>query len=302
VRVLGESGVSLADIKHRATLDAFLGPTNPQEIEALLALTAENDGMKGSGRYGDVWRLPLGHVARASVGVRLALLGDRRKGVGLRADGLPDIDWRLIEGGEVTIEIRADPFNPNSEVVLILRRVVAPFHIARYPVTVIQFQAFLQNCQWNDKLKLARGFPVDLYNYQSPRHWARYGNYPADSVNWYHAAAFCHWLSARLGFLVRLPTEAEWQFAATGGESVRGWPWGSQPGSAPGTLAGKYHRKRSQPLLCSRPLSAGSFEYGGPRYGGNSLGMVPKRVQRSRRCRVSNELARSTGTARRILG
>lgn len=40
---------------------------------------------------------------RAAIGDRLALLpdGDRRPGVELRADGVPDIVWHAIPGGEV---------------------------------------------------------------------------------------------------------------------------------------------------------------------------------------------------------
>jgi hypothetical protein len=38
--------------------------------------------------------------------------------------------------------------------------------------------------------------------------------------------AFFHWLEARLGGGIRLPTEFEWQLAATRGESGRVYPWG----------------------------------------------------------------------------
>jgi formylglycine-generating enzyme required for sulfatase activity len=46
------------------------------------------------------------------------------------------------------------------------------------------------------------------------------------SVSWYEAAAYCAWLSERLGRAVRLPTEAEWERAARG-TSGRKYPWGS---------------------------------------------------------------------------
>jgi formylglycine-generating enzyme required for sulfatase activity len=47
--------------------------------------------------------------------------------------------------------------------------------------------------------------------------------------------AFCHWLSARFGYEIRLPTEYEWQQAATGGDSTRTYPWGLDwsPGEEP---------------------------------------------------------------------
>jgi formylglycine-generating enzyme required for sulfatase activity/energy-coupling factor transporter ATP-binding protein EcfA2 len=224
---IGRSGVSLADVESPGVVRAFLGPTDPEQLAALPALGAERDAEAGSGRYGEDWRLPLGHEARASLGVRLAILGDRRRGVGLRAGGLPDIDWCRIEGGEGTIEIRANPDDARSEVVDTLTRSVGPFSIARYPVTVAQFQAFLADCHREGAWRLPPGFPVDLpADYPPPKHRARYGNQPADTLNWWDAMAFCHWLGARLGYEVRLPMEPEWQRAATGGDPARIYPWG----------------------------------------------------------------------------
>jgi len=49
---------------------------------------------------------------------------------------------------------------------------------------------------------------------------------PMNCVNWYEAYAFCIWDG---GFL---PSEAEWEYAAAGGNAQREYPWGSAP---PGT-------------------------------------------------------------------
>ncbi len=52
-------------------------------------------------------------------------------------------------------------------------------------------------------------------------------DHPACNLNWHHAVAFCEWLAAESGVPVRLPTDAEWQWAASGREG-RAYPWGDR--------------------------------------------------------------------------
>lgn len=219
------SGVSLDDVDHPETVRSFLGPTDPKELETLLGLRAGDTPTEGGGRYGDAWHPPLRHEARASAGVRLALLGDNRPGVGLREDGMPDIELIPIKAGKVTVEIRENPDDSRSAVVERIIREVGPFRIARYPITITQFQAFVQDCCRQGQWQLP-GFPVTFpEDYAAPRHLARHSNHPADMVSWWDAVAFCHWLSKDLAF--RLPTEFEWQLAATSGDSAYIYPWGA---------------------------------------------------------------------------
>jgi formylglycine-generating enzyme required for sulfatase activity len=238
VREIARSGVRLDDLEDAPRLRAFLGPTNRDELEALPFCTRD-----GAGEYGEHWRLPLSHQARASVGDRLALLGDRRPGVGLRPDGLPDIEWcgvapsRGRETEQVTIQLRSNPDDADSKIEKTVSGAVSAFRIARYPVTVAQFQAFLDDCYREGRWHLPDSLPFTLgEEYPPPKPRARHANRPVDNVNWYDAVVFCAWLTQRLvegeelpdGQGIRLPTEFEWQLAATGGNSKRSYPWGEE--------------------------------------------------------------------------
>ena len=130
---------------------------------------------------------------------------------------LPDIDW---------VEIPTGAFRYQGGQSIELPR----FFIARYPVTNIQYQCFIDaggydDARWWQALKKMPG-PAES-SWPQP-------NRPRTDVSWYEATAFCRWLSAQLGDdEIRLSSEQDWERAAAGPDG-REFPWGSryQPGMA----------------------------------------------------------------------
>ena len=116
VRAIGKSGVSLANVKDRATVAAFSGQPTRRRSKRCLPSRPKRIAARGSGPTATlgVCRLATRRGRARACGWHCSATAAR--GVGLRADGLPDIDWRGIDGGNVTIEVRANPNDPNSEV------------------------------------------------------------------------------------------------------------------------------------------------------------------------------------------
>ncbi|HEU4323355.1 MAG TPA: SUMF1/EgtB/PvdO family nonheme iron enzyme [Roseiflexaceae bacterium] len=116
---------------------------------------------------------------------------------------------------------------------------VPAFWIARLPVTVAQFALFVadgyhDDSHWTPNGLLWRAEHAASKSWGEPQH--RGANQPVVYVNWYEATAYCRWLSARLapalpeGYTLRLPTEAEWEAAASydGTLQRRDHPWGKE--------------------------------------------------------------------------
>jgi sulfatase modifying factor 1 len=52
---------------------------------------------------------------------------------------------------------------------------------------------------------------------------------PVVAPSWFDAVSYCEWLSVMTQRRFRLPTEAEWEYAARGGLEQKQFPWGDAP-------------------------------------------------------------------------
>lgn len=121
--------------------------------------------------------------------------------------------------------------------------------VQRWPVTVREFQDFLEDPggyqadQWWDEAGLAwRGARPG----PGPKGWEQNSgvkNRPVSGVCWWEARAYCRWYNSVVvrsdtyglpeGYVVQLPTEAQWEYAAhPGPEAYAGqgalYPWGPE--------------------------------------------------------------------------
>jgi formylglycine-generating enzyme required for sulfatase activity len=132
------------------------------------------------------------------------------------------------------------------------RVAVDGFALAKYPTTNAMFARFIEDGGYRNP-EWWRDAPEDFWRddgtikdwlgdvRSQPRFWDEErlngSNQPVVGVSWYEAAAYCRWLTATLddGCVYRLPTEAEWAYAARGpvpstveGTEERRYAWGDE--------------------------------------------------------------------------
>ena len=117
----------------------------------------------------------------------------------------PPVKWKnslgmtlvRLPGGTFRMGSRSETDAPVHDVTL------SPFWIGQFEVINAEFDPF-----WKRER-----FPEALAN-----------NQPAVRVSWANARKYCDWLSKKEGRRYRLPTEAEWEYAARGGLEQMEYP------------------------------------------------------------------------------
>jgi formylglycine-generating enzyme required for sulfatase activity len=101
-------------------------------------------------------------------------------------------------------------------------REVASFWMGRHEVTVEEFARYVNKAGISN---FASCLDLSLKNGHYFPRWFR-AHRPVSGVSFTDAQNYCDWLSKQTGRPVRLPTEAEWEYAARGGIERARFPWG----------------------------------------------------------------------------
>jgi len=118
------------------------------------------------------------------------------------------IDMVFVQGGTFTMGCTPEQGNDCLDSEKPAHRVtVSDFYIAKYEVT--------------------QGLWEDVMGY-NPSYFRGHDNLPVEQVSWDEIREFIKKLNAKTGRKYRLPTEAEWEYAARGGNKSKGYKY---PGS-----------------------------------------------------------------------
>lgn len=258
----------------------------PSDEDVNYAYTARNKQVSISGFWMDATEITNNEYrqftnwVRDSIGAKL--MGFVKQG----SDGNEYIDWTKAKtikwGDKATIEkIEAIIVTPENRIFgkkeLDANKIVYQSEVFNYKAAAqnrdatVPRSAFIVKQQipvYPDSLCWIRDFS---YSYNEPMakkyfNHPAYGNYPVVGVNWKQATAFCEWRTHYLNSFLeskkrtaesdfRLPTEAQWEYAARGGRSQAPYPWG-----------GLYLRNKKGCLLANFKPGRGNYPEDGGLY------------------------------------
>lgn len=153
-----------------------------------------------------------------------------------------------VEGGTFQMGME-EPVDENDSNARPLRMVtLRTYRIAKTETTVAQYRAYCS--------ATGRQMP-------NTPNWGWNDNHPITGISWDDAMAYCKWLSDTTKKTYRLPTEAEWEFAARGGAKSKGFIYS---GGQSVYMIGWYEENSNfgtQPVARKRPNELGLHDMSG---------------------------------------
>ena len=166
------------------------------------------------------------------------------------------VEMVYVEGGSFKMGSRKGKGNEQPE----HQVYVDDFHMSKYEITNAQYADFLNDIGWES----TRGY-LDIRSGDSQiRERDRYfyvkdgyENYPVTTVSWAGAQAYCKWIGGRL------PTEAEWEYAARGGRYSENYRYSGGDNYKEVGWSERNARSRLQPIGQKQPNELGIFDMSG---------------------------------------
>ncbi|MBM3211443.1 formylglycine-generating enzyme family protein, partial [Candidatus Poribacteria bacterium] len=101
---------------------------------------------------------------------------------------------------------------------------VDSFYMSKYLVTNDKYKKFMDV---NPDYQKNENRPEYLKHWIGNNYLPNQRYHPVINISWNDAMAYCRWLERITGHPYRLPTEAEWEYAARGGLDGNRYPWGN---------------------------------------------------------------------------
>lgn len=258
----------------------------PSDEDINYTFTARNKQVSISGFWMDATEITNNEYRQFTNWVRDSIAGRLMGFVKQDADGTENLDWTKVRtikwDDKATLEkIDAIIVTPDNRI--FGRKEIDPNKLVYHSET-FDYAAAASNKDPNvprsnfitktdipiypDTLVWVRDFAYSYNEPMSKQYYSHpaFGNYPVVGVDWKQATAFCEWRTHLLNsYLVgkkrstetnfRLPTEAQWEYAARGGRSQSPYPWG-----------GPYLRNKKGCLLANFKPGRGNYPEDGGFY------------------------------------
>jgi formylglycine-generating enzyme required for sulfatase activity len=133
----------------------------------------------------------------------------------------PDVIPQLVRIPAGSFAMGSEAKRPNEKPIHNVE--MESFEIGIYEITNREFEAFVKAIDYKTDAE-RQNEPITWRDYYQPGR----ETYPVVLVSWNDTAMYCKWLSEGTGETFRLPTEAEWEYAARGGLAGKNYPWGDE--------------------------------------------------------------------------